>query len=281
MAACYIHQVVLGLSLVETKNESEKVFEQYLDSNGFQGKWIHEPSIGGKTKHPDYLLDFGGNNCFFEVKELRKKANEPTKGGHIDPYSSLRTKINEARKKFKEFKEYVCSLVVYNIDDRQFRSKPLDVFGAMLGNIGFRMDFDSAEGKAVAGTERNVFLEDGKMIDNKRRQPQNTTISAIVVLAEFLDNTKIQKALIKKIKQRKMKLTAIEKLGIRMKLYKHCPVTSVPRVVIVENPFARVGFPADLFSGPFDERWRIADDRQERVFVGSKLKELESLECDS
>ncbi|MBN2138110.1 MAG: hypothetical protein JW720_09900 [Sedimentisphaerales bacterium] len=169
---------------------------------------------------------------------------------------------------------------MYNIDDRQFRSKPLDVFGAMLGNMGITMDFDSVEGKAVAGTERNAFLEGGKMIDNKRKEPQNTTISAIVVLAEFLDNTKIQKALSKEIKKQGRKLTAVKKLDIRMKLYKDYPVESVPRVVVVENPYARVAFPADLFNGPFDERWRIGNDRQERVFVGSKLKELESLKCD-
>ena len=267
---------------METKNESEKVFEQYLNSNGFQGKWTHEPSITGKTKHPDYLLDFGGKECFFEVKELRKKDNEPTeRAAHIDPYSSLRKKINEARKQLKEFKEYPCSLVVYNIDDGQFRPDPFFVFGAMLGNVGITMDFDTAQGQAIAGTERNTFLGGGKMIDNKRRQPQNTTISAILVLEKFLDKTKIQKALINKIKERKRKPTPEEELGIRMKLYKDYRIVSVPRVVVIENPFARVAFPAELSNGPFDERWRIGDDEQERVFVGGKLKELESLKCDS
>ena len=81
---------------METKNESEKIFEQYLDSNGFQGKWNYEPSIPGKIKKPDYLLNWKGKKHFFEVKELRKKPNEPTtRAAYINPYSSLRTEINE------------------------------------------------------------------------------------------------------------------------------------------------------------------------------------------
>ena len=35
---------------METRNESEKLFEQYLDHNGFEGKWEHEPTIEGKIK---------------------------------------------------------------------------------------------------------------------------------------------------------------------------------------------------------------------------------------
>ncbi len=274
------------MSAVETKNDkndSEKAFEQYLDSNGFQGKWAHEPSITGKTKHPDYLLDFGGKKCFFEVKELRKKDNEPTeRAAHINPYSSLRKKIHELtkRKQFKEFKEYPCSLVVYNIDDRQFMSEPFWVFGVMLGDRGLAATYDHDEGKVVAGSIRNEFLDGGKMIDPGSNKPQNTTISAIVVLEEFPDNTKIQKAFSKEIKKQGRKLTTVEKIGIRMKLCEHCPITRVKRVVVVENPYAQVAFPADLFNGPFDERWRLENDRQERVFMGSKLKELESLKCD-
>ncbi|MBL7152787.1 MAG: hypothetical protein ISS79_03660 [Phycisphaerae bacterium] len=267
---------------METKNESEKVFEQYLDSNEFQGKWAYEPSITGKTKHPDYLLDFGDKKCFFEVKELRKKDNEPTeRAAYIDPYSGLRKKIHKARKQLKEFKEYPCSLVVYNIDDRQFRAKPLDVFGAMLGNIGFRIGFDSAEGQVVTGAERNVFLEGGKMVVPGSKKSRNTTISAIVVLEIFRDNIEMRKASSKEIKKQGRKLTAAEKFDIRKELYEKYPGNSVPRVVVVENPFARVAFPADLFNGPFDERWRMGNDKQERVFVGSKLRELESLKCDS
>ncbi|MFA5292634.1 MAG: hypothetical protein WC496_06315 [Phycisphaerae bacterium] len=130
------------------KNKSERFFERYLNSNGFKGKWTYEPLISGKSKKPDYLLDYNGQECFFEVKELRKKNNEPTKWpAFIDPYISLRTEIHDAKKQFKEFKKYSCSLVIFNVNDRQARLMPLDVLGAMLGNLGVEMDFDATKGK--------------------------------------------------------------------------------------------------------------------------------------
>jgi hypothetical protein len=269
---------------METKNESEKIFEQYLDANGFQDKWTHEPSIPGKHAKPDYLVHWKGDKCFFEVKELRKKPNDPTRPAHIYPYQSLRSEINEARKQLKQFKEYSCSLVVFNVDDRTAILRPIFVFGAMLGNLGLKMDFDPKKGEAVAGSERNAFLNGGKMTNNKSRQPQNTTISAILVLEEFLDNTEIEKAMRKEEAKQGKQFTGPEMIAIRMELYKDHPIVTVPRVVVIENPFARIPFPKDLFKGPFDEHWRWREDlngKTERVFVGNKLKKLEDLKGKS
>jgi hypothetical protein len=265
---------------MKTRNESEKLFEQYLDSNGFSDKWIHEPSIPGKTTRPDYLLKYKGQHCFFEVKELRKKPNEPTnRAAYIDPYSSLREEIHEVRKQFKQFKDHSCSLVVFNIDDRQARLDPQTVLGAMLGKLGISMDFDAVKGKAVEGTEKNVFLDGGKMVDNKRKHPQNTTISSIVVLEEFRDEREIQKAIKEEVKKQGKPLTLVEKVAINMKVIENHHSSRVPRVVVVENPFARIVFPEGLLIGPFDEHWRwtMQNGMLKRVFVGSKLKELEEL----
>jgi hypothetical protein len=265
---------------METQNESEKLFERYLNSNGFCGKWTHEPQMPRKAKKPDYRLAYNSQEYFFEIKELRKKDNEPTKWpAFIDPYTSLRTEINDARKQFKQFRDYSCSLVVFNIDDRQVRLDPQTILGAMLGNLGFKMNVNVAEGRAIKGSERNVFLDGGKMIDAKRKQPQNTTINAIIVLDEFLDNIEIEKALSEEIKKQGRELTGVEKLGIRMGLYKEHPVCSVPRVIVVENPFARIAFPEGLFVGSFDEHWRWTKEngKIERVFAGSGLRELEEL----
>lgn len=266
---------------MEIKNESEKIFEQYLDSSGFQGKWEYEPTIEGKNKKPDYLLNWKGDKHFFEVKELRRKPNEPTtRAAYINPYSSLRTEINEVRKQFKEYKEYSCSLVVFNVDDRQARLRPIFIFGAMLGNEGISADFDTEKGETVEGSERNVFHGGGKMIDYKGRRKQNTTISAIIVLEEFLDNIDVEKALSEEMKKQGKKFTGPELVEVRMKLYEAHHVRMVPRLVVVENPFARMALPADLFNGPFDERWRWIEEQNgkiEKIFAGNKLKELESL----
>ena len=271
---------------METKNESEKIFEQYLDSNGFQGKWNYEPSIPGKNKRIDYLLDFNSEKYFFEVKELRRKPNQTFgEAAWIDPYKSLRDEINEARKKFREYKEYSCSLVVYNLSDLHARlNKPIYVFGAMLGNLGFTMDYDSQKGAAITGSEKNVFLNGGKMIKNKRGHPQNTTISAIIILKEYLDNSEVEDALKEEITKQDKQLTVEEKLDIRIKLYEKHHVTSVPTVVVIENPFAQKPFPKGLFNGPFDEHWKWREDlggKIERIFAGDKLKKFEELKGNS
>jgi hypothetical protein len=245
-------ETALSRGAMETRNESEKLFEQYLDSNGFNGKWTYEPQIPRKSKKPDYLLYHDGQECFFEVKEMRKKPDEPTEGiaAWIDPYSGLRTEIDEAREKFKEFKEYSCSLVVFNVSDIHAVLKPICVFGAMLGNLGVTWDIERPEGKLFERTKKNAFLDGGKMIDNKGERLQNTTISTIVVLEEYTDSIDVRK---------------------------------VPRVIIIENPFARKPLPANLFNGSFDERWHWAKEngKIERVFAGNKLKELERLKGKS
>jgi len=276
-------KTALAYRVMEPQNESEKIFEQYLDSNVFKGKWTHEPSMPGKSKKPDYLLDYNSQKCFFEVKELRKKPKEPTLPAHINPYLSLRTEVNEAREKFREYKEYICSLVVFNIGDSSFRPDPRIVFGAMLGNLGIAADFDIEKGEVIQESKRNVFGDSGKMIDYKGKQSQNTTISAIIVLEKFLDNIEIEKAMRDEEKRHGKKFEGSEWTSIRMKLYKDHPVRNVPRVVVVENPFARKPFPEGLFNGLFDERWRWIKESGEidRIFVGSKLKELEELKNKS
>jgi hypothetical protein len=273
-----------ALSQGAMKTRSEELFEQYLDLNGFKGRYTYEPSIAGKSKKPDYCLDYNGQKCFFEVKELRKKQDEPPEGiaAWIDPYSGLREEINEARKKFREFKDYSCSLVVFNIDDRQARTDPRTILGVMLGNLGVSWEIDVTKGRTVRGTERNVFLDGGKMIDNKGRL-QNTTISAIVVLDEFRDDSEIQKAIRDEVKKQGKPLTLVEKVEINMRVVKNHHSSRTPRVIIVENPYARIAFPEDLFVGPFDEHWRwtMENRKIERVFAGDKLKELEILKSQT
>jgi hypothetical protein len=117
------------------------------------------------------------------------------------------------------------------------------------------------------------------MVDNKRKHPQNTTISSIVVLEEFRDEREIQKAIKEEVKKQGKPLTLVEKVAINMKVIENHHSSRVPRVVVVENPFARIVFPEGLLIGPFDEHWRwtMQNGMLKRVFVGSKLKELEEL----
>lgn len=47
------------------------------------------------------------------------------------------------------------------------------------------------------------------------------------------------------------------------------------RVVVLENPFARIQLPRKLFRGPYDERYAGSEGRIVRVFCGDQLAELE------
>lgn len=262
---------------METKNESEKVFEQYLDTNGFKCKWTYEPSGYGNTR-PDYLLECNNEKYFFEVKELRKKSDGPIeRATSANLYSSLRTEINEVRKQFKEYKQYSCSLVVFNVSDSTVLFDPLFILGAMLGDLGLQAYYNPDRGEVVSGSIRNAFLNGGKMIDYKGKRKQNTTISAILLLEEFLDNIEIEKAMRNEEQKHGRIFKGQEWIDIRMKLHKDHPMERVARIVVMENPFARMPLPSDLFNGPFDERWRWTNSNIERVFWGSKLKELEVL----
>ena len=267
---------------METRNESEKVFEQYLDSNGYQAKWTYEPPIPGKSKRIDYLLECNAKKYFFEIKELRKKPNESTgRAASANLCSSVRKEIHEVRKKFKEYKDYSCSLVIFNIGDITFRYDPLFIFSAMLGNFGLKANYNPEKPELSGQSARTVFLRGGKMINYKKKKPQNTTISAIIVLQEFLDNIEIAKAMKNEEKKLGREFEIRESIKIRIELQKDHSCTRVPRIIVIENPFARMPLPSDLFNGPFDERWRWREEENgkvERVYVGNTMKEWEALQ---
>jgi hypothetical protein len=46
------------------------------------------------------------------------------------------------------------------------------------------------------------------------------------------------------------------------------------RVIVIENRYARVPFPEDLFRGPFDQRWGWKDGWCGPVWIGSTLESL-------
>jgi hypothetical protein len=48
------------------------------------------------------------------------------------------------------------------------------------------------------------------------------------------------------------------------------------RAIVLENPYARIPFPTDLFAGPFDQRWRMQSGWFTLAFIGSELERLKS-----
>jgi hypothetical protein len=257
----------------KTRNESELLFEEYLSVHGYND-WAYEAPVTGRRKKPDFRLDYGGSSHFFEVKEF--DAPLPLPGfDTYDPYGPIREKINQATRQFKEYKEYPCSLVLANPKSAFVRlADPWAILGAMLGNLGFTVAVGPNAERS--GPPKNVFLAGGKMIDQKRRRPQNTTVSSVVVVGTFpLREKRIQMA----IKERQAELGRTTKIEEDLEFYETIPESPDlrrVRVYVYENPYARIPLGRDLFSGPFDQRWGAEAGFIKRVYVGQEVARFET-----
>ncbi len=45
-------------------------------------------------------------------------------------------------------------------------------------------------------------------------------------------------------------------------------------MIAIENPYARIPLPTELFVGPFDQRWRMDSGLLGVAFIGSELERL-------
>lgn len=267
---------------------SEALFEKFLDDSGYDGMWDYEPDVPGQKKKPDYKLAWKDRSLFFEVKELHKKRALPKEATYADFYTHIRDEINEAQRKFKKLKNEICSVVLHNIDDWEVRLEPLYVLGAMLGNLGSRMDYNPETGVGDAATLSNVFLpaadsphgKGGKMRNPYSGKPQNTRISSIIVLEIYRDRRRVDTAAKERRSEREKalgrKLSPPEGIEVSVEAIRRYGQfgRNVPRAVVIDNPFARNPFPDGLFHGEFDEHWQW-DPNTERIvpiFRGSALQ---------
>lgn len=271
---------------INQKTRSELLFEQYLRSNAIDD-WQFEPDFPGRRKHPDYRIRYAGIDLLAEIKERHCTERRPAGAIAIDPYSGLRDEIGEATKKFKEFKDFPCCLVVCNIDDWETRFEPMDIYASMFGDSGFTIDFDTERAVLNLETIQNAFLGNGRMVrsysNGRPTAFQNTTISAIAVLEEYTSSgPECFRAILAELTSREKttgkKASFIEKTRIWRQVLKQSdyPPVHVPRLRIFENPVARMTLGANIFIGSFDERWEFNGEIK-RTFVGTELHEIEQL----
>lgn len=254
---------------------SERLFEEYLRSHGIG--FEHEPLIPGSSKRPDYRLIYGESNPLVEVKEFIGAKGQLSRGaGFYDPYPIIREKINAGSRKFRSLKNYPCALLLHNVSGLLVRIDVPDiVMGAMLGDLGFKIQIEVGRGEAV-GDPEPAFLGRGKMRDYKRNQPQNTTIRALLVLEDFPVGVKRCVNEMQRLQSQYGRAPTESEL---QPLYERAG-ERVLRVKYHENPYAQPDFPRELFTGPFDEHWTWeADGRSTRSFVGTGLTELEELKA--
>jgi hypothetical protein len=275
----------------QAKTESERLFETYLQTSGHL-EFEFEPELSEGSARPDFVLDANieGSHLrvLFEVKEFQPTpADFHLGGGSYDPYGAIRDKIQEGRKKFREYKQYPCGLVLYNAGKPLVDLRWEFIYGAMLGNLGYSIPFDTDKGRLVDKPILTpVFTQGGEMHREKDRvpiEPQNTTISAIVVL-ELLP-----------VGKRRLEIEVtnrVRELGRGLKYEEYfrlvdssrgteCDVSLRQlRTVTCLNPYRRKAFPERLFRGPYDECFGEISSELQRVYVGNQLKEIETAETE-
>ena len=264
-----------------TKTKSEMLFEGYLRAHGYTN-FEFEPEMPGTTKRPDYRLAACGQDILLEVKEFRATPDDfNSRGGYFDPYPPLREKIEAGRKKFKDLDQHCCCLVLHNVDKPLVLLDWAHVYGAMLGNLGFSVPIHLPGGPApVDGAIRHVFTSGGKMIRESKGvpvEPQNTTISAILVLGRVPVVERLFWADLRRREAGRGGAFDIEEIFAELELAagtEHDLRRKHLRVVVHENPYARIPLHRDLFRGPYDERYGGLDGRIQRLFLGDAVAAL-------
>jgi len=246
---------------------SETLFERCLADHGYND-WTHEEPVPGKTTTPDFCLKRQELLLYFEVKEWEA---QPVTLETIDLTSwvTIREKITQAARQFKQYKEHSCSVVLANPNGAPISLDDDAISGAMFGDVGFVVPLDTERGEVLS--VEKTFLKGGKM-EHDVRGIQNTTFSAVLVMEHFYH---LRKHLVKIDHLRRRKYG--DQAGNNNLLNELPDPDATPlRLVVYENPNARIPLPPDLFRGPYDERFGADGSYYIRIFAGTEIEAIES-----
>lgn len=248
-----------------SKTESEGMFERYLEAQGL--KWACIPT--SDQKQPDYKIEHDARTCVFEVKEFNDPVPKPS--GGYSPCPPIREKIHAAAKQFGNYTDCCCALLFWNTNF--YRSVlPQTVLSAAFGEY-------VRENRAPLGAEPSRYHFSGRA---ELRPDCNTRISAIIVLAPYRLNH-LWLEVWRKLDAKRQQGEAVETSDQFNLLHQLSPdgtanysYEGTIRTIVLENPYARVRFPHDLFVGAFDQRWRMGKESGwfRLAFMGSELQRL-------
>jgi hypothetical protein len=255
--------------MTQARTEGECLFEQYL--NEMRYVYQFEKEYEGRKKRPDYTVTRNGRTFLFDAKDFGPIMPQPG-FGQFDPYFRIRQRIDDGRKKFKEFKEFPCSVVLRNTGNAFVNvESPGIVLGAMYGDSGFEIPIylGPERSPTPAPAPRHAFLGDGKMVS--KNYTQNTTISALLSLRHIAVGTCRLRTIFKEYPH----LNVAESIRAAVEKFPNFDTDERRLGVIVwENAVARIPLPRDLFTGPYDLRWGVEGSDQTVVFEGEELRKL-------
>jgi len=256
-------------STMSQKTAGELAFEEYLNAQGIA--FEHEPPLSFTTKLVDYVVDHPAcGRIYFEVKDIERS---PFEGlgtvGAYDPYQPIRAHIEEGKKKFKDFSDQLCALVLFSQAPGVSLMEPYVMLGEMYGNLGFKIPVDTASGAGDASRIESTFLVgEGKMV--RPTLYQNTRIAALISLVRH--NTLPKEALRYlntdngRSREERWEDIWSDAAGISQE-----PTLCVR---VWENGTAKRRLPQDLLRGPMDAWWTYDEDRQWQSFIGERLLAL-------
>jgi len=266
------------------RTQGELLFEEYLRSVGIT-EFEFEADIPDCAQKPDYKLLHEGSILLLDVKDFVPEAEDFGLCGPYDPCVHIRNKIEEGRRKFRNLKDYPCALVLYNCDKPLVDLSPEYIYSSMFGDLGISFPVDTKTGIGDIERAQSVFGQGGKMFrydkENKHAvAPQNTTISAVIVLNHLPVGQKICSAALDKWQQeigRRMTMEEAFKAIETWTETKTDPWRIQLHAIVCENPFARKSWPRTLFNGEWDERYGAVDNVVRRLNAGQALRDWERL----
>lgn len=253
--------------LASSTTESEAIFQRYLENQKHQ--WTRVESAD--WKHPDYSVDCMGKTCLFEIKEFDDPLKKPT--GGFSPCPPIREKITQARKQFKRYRNHRCVLVLWNSKSVYRSALPDAVASAAFGEF-IRMDRPATE-NLRSEPQTYQFFGSAELTPT-----HNTTISAIAILTPYRLNhlwLDVWRELDAREKRGEV-IDVRDQFDLLQQLSEKGPnrfsYEGTIRVIAIENPYARIPLPTELFVGPFDQRWRMDSGLLGVAYIGSELARL-------
>jgi hypothetical protein len=244
---------------------AEIAFEKYLNSQHIPFEFEKEHQ--GKNKKPDFAIEWEGRPVVFDVKDFIPRDSISMGGEAFDPYPPIRREIAEGRKKFREYKEYCCGLVLFKAGLLgPFLRSPNTMLGSMYGDAGFTFPVNTETGiDDFSQTKRTFLSRGGKMIRSNWTKAQNTTLSAIITV-DIIMPFKMQY-----IDLVSENLTRDWETELRPTIPDFDLNLEVPCVIVWYNAFARIPFPANLFCGDYDTHFGVTASGHGVTYEGRKL----------
>lgn len=251
----------------DNRTEGERRFEAYLKAMGYPFEF--EKPYPGKSKRPDYSVILGSATYLFDVKDADPDVMPPG-FFQLDPHPEIIERIKAGQKKFKEFKEFPCCVVMQNNGNiSAMFEEPTAVLGAMYGRIGFRVPLYVGDGppSEPAPPLRPEFTQGAWFQPN-----HNTRISALITLRRIA----VGKRRLRRIRQDNPGMIFDDAHSLARERFGADYFEELQQGVIVwENVYAQMPLPRDVFNGPYDERHGRDGDDVTRVFCGSAFEEFD------